>query len=447
MFELIARIVSFFYDLTDSYALSILMLTMLMMILVAPLTFKSTKSMIEMRRIQPLIKKVQTKYADDRELMNAELMKLYQKHGVNPVGGCLPMLVQAPIFFVLFRVVRGLTRRLSDIGYVAGDTLSQGGLAQSGRVTEVSISPSDPPLANFDPEYLSVDSKLYGDLVNNNEMVSFGFDIARVPWNVFNDTPGKIIPYAIMVVLIGVLSWYQQQQIQGRSTQELNPQMKAMTKIIPWMSPFFAITLPAALGVYFIGSSLFRVAQNFIITKRFYEGADDTPLADDDLDDWEPEEGAEPPKGGFAQMFGEATKPAAKADPGARHGTRRPVTGAKSSRNRARPPRTESPAATEKSGKPGKSGKSSKSTKANTSDTSGKGPGKAAGNRSNGTGADADDSGGSLWARAKRSAAASAEDKASGTGKSGTSKARTTAEQKTSKRVTPKGSSNNKKKK
>ena len=78
------------------------------MLLTAPLTVKSTKSMMEMQRIQPEFRKLQQKYKGDREKLNEEVMKLYREHGVSPVGGCLPLLLQMPFFVCLYGVIKGL---------------------------------------------------------------------------------------------------------------------------------------------------------------------------------------------------------------------------------------------------------------------------------------------------------------------------------------------------
>ena len=106
MFDLIASVLAFFYEYVfQSYGLSIILLTLAVMIVATPLTLKSTKSMLQMQRLQPELKAIQNRYKDDRPKMNEELMAFYQENGINPLGGCLPMVVQLPIFLVLFRVV------------------------------------------------------------------------------------------------------------------------------------------------------------------------------------------------------------------------------------------------------------------------------------------------------------------------------------------------------
>jgi len=89
---------------TKSYGWTIIILTIIIKIVLYPLTLKSFKSMKELQKIQPLMKEVQQKYKDDKQKLNQELMKLYSEHKINPMGGCLPMLLQIPILFALYKV-------------------------------------------------------------------------------------------------------------------------------------------------------------------------------------------------------------------------------------------------------------------------------------------------------------------------------------------------------
>jgi len=87
-----------------SYGWAIIILTFIIKILLYPLTLKSFKSMKELQKVQPLMKEIQQKYKDDKQKLNQALMKLYQEHKINPMGGCLPMLLQIPILFALYKV-------------------------------------------------------------------------------------------------------------------------------------------------------------------------------------------------------------------------------------------------------------------------------------------------------------------------------------------------------
>lgn len=89
-----------------NYGWSIIMLTLLVQLILLPFTIKSNKSMMEMKRIQPEMQKLQEKYKKDPQRLNTEMMELYRRHNVNPLGGCLPMLFQIPVFFALFTALR-----------------------------------------------------------------------------------------------------------------------------------------------------------------------------------------------------------------------------------------------------------------------------------------------------------------------------------------------------
>jgi YidC/Oxa1 family membrane protein insertase len=95
-----------FESITGNYGWSIIILTLLLQLCLTPLNIKSYVSMHALRKIQPKLNALKTKYKDDAQKMNMEMMMLYKKEGVNPFGGCLPMLLQIPVFFALFTALR-----------------------------------------------------------------------------------------------------------------------------------------------------------------------------------------------------------------------------------------------------------------------------------------------------------------------------------------------------
>src|SRR3954465_13003344 len=105
----LASLLAFFYSLVPSYMAAIVLLTLAIMLLLTPLTVKSTRSMLAMQRLQPEIKRLQQQHKNDRQALNEAMMAFYKAHNVNPVGGCLPMLLQMPVFFGLYEAIRGLT--------------------------------------------------------------------------------------------------------------------------------------------------------------------------------------------------------------------------------------------------------------------------------------------------------------------------------------------------
>ncbi|HBB66581.1 MAG: hypothetical protein A2X28_05285 [Elusimicrobia bacterium GWA2_56_46] len=96
----------YFHKLTGNYGFAIVILSVILQILIFPLSWKSFKAMAVMKKIQPEMQAIQARYKNDPKRMNAEVMELYKRHGTNPLGGCLPMLLQIPVFFSLFTALR-----------------------------------------------------------------------------------------------------------------------------------------------------------------------------------------------------------------------------------------------------------------------------------------------------------------------------------------------------
>jgi YidC/Oxa1 family membrane protein insertase len=262
LFEIVSGTLNFFYTLIPNYAIAIALLTCVVMIITTPLTLKGTRSMIEMQRLQPEIRRLQVQYKDDRQKLNEELMAFYKEHEINPVGGCLPLLVQAPVFSILFYVVQGLTR---EAKFVAVQKMLQ--VDFPGLDTIVT--------QGFRPKYLSSDSELYQSLVGKTQMDAFGVDLSQSALQALSEGFFHALPYIFLVAIIAFLSWYQQKQIMGRNAgAEVTQQQQMMMRIGPLMYVFFAFVSPAAIGIYFLVSTLWRVGQQYYITRSLYSGED-----------------------------------------------------------------------------------------------------------------------------------------------------------------------------
>jgi len=238
--EPLAAVLAFFYSIVPNYAVAIFMLTVVIMMVLTPLTLKSTRSMTAMQELQPEIKALQAKHRGDRQKLNEEMMKLYQERGVNPLGGCLPMLVQLPFFFAIFTVIQGLTRT------PAGST-------------------------GFEPKFVSPDTQLYKDLVGQTEMVSFGIDLARSANEVLRASFVDSLPYLLLVGLTALFAYLQQRQMAHRRRESGAPalpsQQQMLMKVLPYIGVFFAFFFPAALVIYWVTSSLWRIGQQSYINR------------------------------------------------------------------------------------------------------------------------------------------------------------------------------------
>ena len=214
------------------------------MIIVTPLTLKGTRSMMIMQQLQPEMRKIQARYKDDRQKLNEELLKFYKENDISPLGGCLPLLVQAPVFIVLYQVLRGLTVRQPALGFNTGWVSGQ---LSSG----VSPVPKIPNVVRaFDPAYVNHSSNLYNDLANTTQMSAFGIDLSESASKALGQGVLHALPYLVLIAIVAVTGFVQQRQIQGRmsqSSQAANPQMQQITKIMPFFLPLISFGLPAGL--------------------------------------------------------------------------------------------------------------------------------------------------------------------------------------------------------
>jgi YidC/Oxa1 family membrane protein insertase len=265
MFKFIADVLAFLYELVPSYGGAIMLLTLAIMVVLTPLTLKGTRSMLAMQRLQPELRKLQVKYKDDREKLNQEMMAFYKENNINPVGGCLPLLIQMPVFFVLYRVLFGLTRRAPygyDLGAAYGmDIAGQGPFERFGY---------------FQPDHVNQSTDLYKDLSNTNRMGSFGMDLAESAQKILS-SEGFVhaLPYIVLVLIVAATSYIQQKQVSGRqqaggAPNPMNQQQQMLLKIMPLFFVFISFTLPAGIVLYFVVSNLYRVGQQAFITRTMY---------------------------------------------------------------------------------------------------------------------------------------------------------------------------------
>ena len=240
MFEIAARVIAFFYELVPDYSFAIAMVAVVVMLLITPLTLKSTKGMLEMQRLQPEMKKLQQQFKGDRQQLNAGMMKLYQEHKVNPLASCLPLLAQMPVFIIMFQALSGLIKRDST--------------------------------GNFLPKFLNKNSDIYLSLVGKTEMLSFGIDLSKTPLNAMRDDFLSGLIYALLVLLLAGLYLVQQRMIASRA---VSPTMSAnqakLMQYMPVAFAFFQVWLPTSLIVYYMTQAVIRIVQQQYITQRFYK--------------------------------------------------------------------------------------------------------------------------------------------------------------------------------
>jgi len=235
IFEFFGFLLAFFYSVIPNYAVAIILLTIVIMGALTPFTIKSTKSMMSMQKLQPEIKKMQAKYKgpENRQLLNDELMKLYREEGVNPLGGCLPLVLQAPFLFILYSVIKGL----SFTTLVKGSLVAQ-------------------------PRYIPHLSKMYTNLVNSGGQIKvFGMDLSLKSFSSHGSFMAAIPFFVFVAVAVG-LQYFQMAQMNTRnkkSGQTMPSQQQAMQRFLPIVFAYFYLVIPAAVVLYMIVSTTIRI--------------------------------------------------------------------------------------------------------------------------------------------------------------------------------------------
>jgi YidC/Oxa1 family membrane protein insertase len=256
--EFLGTIISFFYDLIPNVGVAIILLTIAVGTVLFPLTLKQTRSMKAMQEIQPEIKRLQKQYKNDKQVLQEKTMALYREKGVNPAAGCLPLLLQMPIWFALFQVLRQFA---VDIVHVL---MNLGNLPGIGNVS-FTMTVGDPA------KFLPAGSELARVTQLDQPLNFLWMDMRISPTEAFQSGFVHALPYLItIVVVMGTAYWQQQQTMarnkQGGADQQQQPGQTVM-KVFPIFFGFISFTLPAGLVVYFAASQIFRIGQQSLILR------------------------------------------------------------------------------------------------------------------------------------------------------------------------------------
>jgi len=239
--DIFANIIVFLYGFTHNYGIAIILMTVIIRVILYPLMQKQMVSMREMQKIQPLMKEVQDKYKNDKERLNKELMALYKEHKVNPMSGCLPLLIQMPILILLFQVLRKFKY------YIPNTEIIDGGFLW---------------IANKVP--VLIDGKLtdIAGLAASEQLI-------HLPGNgIFGIHALGILPF-----LIGGSMYIQQKMTSpggatGKGGGSSEQTQKMMTIMMPLMIGFMSFSLPSGLTLYWFTSTLLGIGQQYLINKK-----------------------------------------------------------------------------------------------------------------------------------------------------------------------------------
>ena len=221
LFEALKLIQSFASD----WGLSIIILVVIIRLALTPLMLKSTKSTARMQVLQPKLMAIQEKYADDPQRQAEEMQKFYSENKFNPLGGCLPLLIQMPILIALFTLLRSL------------DT--------------------------YFPDAKELGFSFFNILPN----------LTTTPAQAFAEGIGGAIPYIVALLLFAVLTFIPQLYMSRNQTGAQAQSMKMMSVVMGFMMLFMGWGLPAGVLLYYDVSSLWQVVQQIFVTQRVIEKA------------------------------------------------------------------------------------------------------------------------------------------------------------------------------
>ena len=228
-----ANLILLLYNLLgQSTIAAISALTLLINLLILPLTLSQQRSARKMQEFQPELEKLQKKYANNKEKLAQEQMKLYQEAGINPLGGCLPLLIQLPIWFALIGAIR----------YCIPTT----------------------PLEVF--QFSQHIYKWLPGVVGIVPLQStfLGMDLGQPP------NPTQWWSYSLPILVL-VTSWLQQKLLTPPTVADDQSQAAAMNRqmqiMMPLMMMFFTLQYSTGLSIYFIVSSLIRIGQYFFVQR------------------------------------------------------------------------------------------------------------------------------------------------------------------------------------
>ncbi|WP_368045916.1 YidC/Oxa1 family membrane protein insertase [Pyramidobacter piscolens] len=230
------QFLNFLYSMTGNWGWAIVALTVIVRLALHPLNAKQMRSMQQMQRLQPRLKVLQEKYANDRDTLSRETMALYKENKVNPASGCLPLLIQLPILILLFNVLRDASAQFGEATF-CGVPLA--GTVLSSIAKAVGFS-GDPLTAGFMDTCRAVGANPAG--------------LSAV---------GVWLPITLLLLFIVFLTWYQQ-----KLSAQGNPQMATMNVVMPIFMGFICLSMPGGLLLYWMLSSLFAVIQQWFTVHK-----------------------------------------------------------------------------------------------------------------------------------------------------------------------------------
>jgi YidC/Oxa1 family membrane protein insertase len=275
LLDQIGAVLAWIYHAIPSYGIAIIILTILVRLVLLPLGIKQIRSMHAMQAVQPKIKAIQNKYKNDKQKSQEEIMKVYKEHGVNPLGGCLPLLLQMPVLISLYAVLRfppplpaenaqktlsheQLQAEMIDALHVpAGSSLQEAITAHTSEWV-YGVAPG----LHFAGANLLCSASEAGQVTNKplSGENAIELDCGR--------GVGSKIPIYFLILLMVGTTYFQQWQMQRASPPgAAQKQQQTIARIMPLMFLFFFWRYPSGMVLYWATSNLWQIGQQHFLLK------------------------------------------------------------------------------------------------------------------------------------------------------------------------------------
>ncbi|PKM93807.1 MAG: hypothetical protein CVU84_12910 [Firmicutes bacterium HGW-Firmicutes-1] len=287
-----------------SIGISIIVFTIIVRLLMIPLAIKQQKSMKDMQKVQPELKKIQEKYKNKKDpesqkKLQEESAKLYQEHNVSPLGGCLPLMIQMPILFALFAVLRNIPAYIGHVRVVYENVVNniiavpgyekiidavhgaqkikvKGFVAtDQNKIIDLLNGLSSSGWVDLTNSFAIISDKLTPLMEQITKMHYFlGINLADRPVNFTNGidgilTPGLLIPILCFIAQVLVTKTTSSPSSSGN--KQTDQTQKTMMIMMPFITLMFVFQMPAGLGLYWLISNIFQVVQQVVVNKHLEE--------------------------------------------------------------------------------------------------------------------------------------------------------------------------------
>jgi len=257
------------FKAVHSYGLAVILFAFAVKLVCIPLAIKGKKSMLAMTALNNEMQQLQKTYANNRVKLNEEMQKLYDKHGVNPMSGCLPQFIPLPIMMGLYYAVQQPLKFMMGFGdevITKLATLVGVDTATAGFYGQITIAEKLSQMAdasgNFPASVTSITNGM-GELLKI-DFNFLGLDLSQIP-SIRHPSMLWIIP--LLSGLTAYLSSFIIQRMQGVQNNQAANSMKSMYIIMPLMSVYFGFILPGSIGIYWIFNNVFTCVQEVVLTK------------------------------------------------------------------------------------------------------------------------------------------------------------------------------------